>query len=164
MVKLGRKNRHHIKEIPLAPILDLLTVVIFFLILSSSFDEFSKTLIPSQKEVTSNQSASALDTKKVNPELRITYNNNQYKIILKWKGANENQLTKDLILANDLNYKEELNNTTFLLAKQFREKFKNEDDIQLKFSGKIKYQDVLSVVDGAALVFKNVSLSMPLGE
>lgn len=157
---LKKPKRHHVKEIPLAPILDLLTVVIFFLILSASFIEMRQNTLPPSSTITLAGASAKAEDIPVNPKLIMGIREGQIILLLKWFGANPGQLTRKLTPGLK-SYDFELKNSASLLLKEFKKNYPGENQMQLGWQGDIKYQKVLTVVDGIITEIKDLVFLSP---
>lgn len=158
---LQKPKRRHVKEIPLAPILDLLTVVIFFLILSTSFVELRQNLLPPSSTISTDVPVEQ-DNKVIplNPKLLITIENQIATIHLKWGGEKAGDLIKT-VSVKDGNYEFELKNQVNLIIKDFKKNFPAEKQVQVGWDANVKYQLVLSVVDGIITEIKDIVFISP---
>lgn len=157
---LNRPKRHHVKEIPLAPILDLLTVVIFFLILSASFIEIRQNTLPPSSTITSKGTADSTDLIPLNPKLIMGKKEKKTTLLLKWFGVKPGQLIKEVLLTKD-DYDQHLKESASNIIKEFKKIYPLESKIQLGWNGNIKYQTVLTVVDGVMLEIKDLIFLSP---
>jgi biopolymer transport protein ExbD len=157
---LKKPKRHHIKEIPLAPILDLLTVVIFFLILSASFIEMKQNTLPPSSTIASKNESTPSTILPLNPKLIMGKNNGHMVLLLKWFGATPGQIFKKVKLSND-SYDLLLKTNASDLLNDFLKKYPKESQIQLGWQGDIKYQTVLEVVDGVIPFLKDLVFMSP---
>lgn len=158
---LKKPKRTHVKEIPLAPILDLLTVVIFFLILSTSFMEIRQNILPPSSTIAAapieNNENKSLP---INPKLIMFKLNHRGVLLLKWGGVSPGELKKEVNLINE-GYDFVLKNNVKELVKEFRSKYPSEKTIQLGWESKINYQTVLTVVDGVLVELKDLVFISP---
>jgi len=157
---IKKPKRHHVKEIPLAPILDLLTVVIFFLILSASFIEIRQETIPPSSTITSSEESKQPLVLPLNPKLIMSKNEGDIVLLLKWFGAAPGQLTKKIKLSN-ATYDVQLKTNASDLLNDFLKAHPKESQIQLGWQGDIKYQSVLTVIDGVIPVIKDLVFISP---
>lgn len=160
MLKFEKRKHRHTKEIPLAPVLDLLTVVVFFLVLSSTFEVYKKNVLPPSQitKTQNNLNDNKLDIP-LNPKILIIYEDQEFKIKLKWFGTNPGIIEKSGLLRDENNkYNVKLKETMQGLLNQFQGLYPNEKSIQLGFSKNIYYQEVLSAFDGVYSVLSDVVL------
>lgn len=152
---LPPKTHHrHVKEIPLAPILDLLVVVIFFLVLSTSFMEFAKqTLPPSSTKTISDPVAPP----PLAPKIFVAKGAAGARAILRWGGISAGQSEKT-VPAGASTGSEALMAAIESLVADFAAKNPNERSIQLGLGSGFDYQDMVSAMDGAQTKFPDVVL------
>ena len=141
---IKKSHRHHVREIPLAPVLDLLVVVIFFLVLSTSFTEFTKQTVP--------PSAVSTITDPVAPppialKMLIASDSGGTRVILKWGGEKPDQREK-LIPATTANRAGDILTSADELVKSFMELYPKEKSVQLALGATLEYQDMVSAMDG----------------
>jgi biopolymer transport protein ExbD len=158
---LKKPHRRHVKEIPLAPILDLLTVVIFFLILSTSFIELRQNILPPSSTITTEATPSTeVKSLPLNPKLIIGKTNKDLLILLSWGGERPGKEYKTFPLEGD-HYNLKLKNNIQEIVKNFKQKFPLEKSLQLGWSANLNYQTVLNVVDGAIVEIKDLVFISP---
>jgi biopolymer transport protein ExbD len=151
-------HRRHIPEPDLVPILDALTSMIFFLLLSATFVEFTKlTLPPSQTSVISNPMAG----NPLAPKLLIAAVNGKIRVTLKWGGDTPGANSKDLERENVGRKSKALESAVRELSKDFVQKFSSEKSIQLGLSEAATYQEMISAMDGLRPQFQDVVLIGP---
>lgn len=156
-----RPKRVHVKEIPLAPILDLLTVVIFFLILSASFIEIRQNTLPPSSTSIVSGSQDAFKELPLNPKLLMTQvENSELLILLKWGGKSPAQIEKRLKFNSD-DYSLELREVVAAILKEYSLNHPGEINIQLGWSKEINYQVILNVVDGVMPITKDIVFLSP---
>ena len=157
---INRPKRKHIKEIPLAPILDLLVVVIFFLILSASFVELRQNIIPPSSS--SVISSAVMDSKSIplNPKLLIMSKKGTISLLLRWQGSTPGQILKKLKISQT-NYDAELKTSAQEIVKEFKKNYPDQSQIQLGWHSDMIYQSVLTTVDGVLLEIKDLVLLSP---
>ncbi len=140
------KPKRHVREIPLAPILDLLVVVIFFLILSANFIDFNKqTLPPSSVSVIKDPIAPP----PISVKMFVVNKNSQYRMFLRWSGKKPDQISENIPVTQDLKVDSKaLREKASEIIKKFQEKFPDEKSVQLGLGSTINYQQMVSVMDG----------------
>lgn len=152
---LQKKNRHHVKEIPLAPVLDLLTVVIFFLVLSTSFIDLTKqTLPPSATSVITDPVAPP----PLNPKLLGVREASSYRLFLRWSGATPGQNEKFVPLDGGI---AALQNAAAELTKAFKDQYASQTSLQIGLGPDLTYQEMISVMDGARANVGEIVLISP---
>jgi biopolymer transport protein ExbD len=158
---LKKPKRAHVKEIPLAPILDLLTVVIFFLILSTSFIELRQNILPPSSTITTKSEAIPDNSKlPLSPKLLMVTSEREMILMLNWLGEKPDKIVKKIKISNN-DYNVELKSTVQKIVKEFKAKFPDEKALQIGWEGNLKYQTVLNVVDGVILEIKDIAFLSP---
>ncbi len=154
---LIKPPRRTVKEIPLAPILDLLTVVIFFLILSTSFEEVRQNTIPQSQLIKPDSADTAKPEIPLNPKVLLAESQNSYKIVVTWTGDHPGSLSKNVAKDNQ-DYNKNLYQMTQELLDQYIQKFPNEKTIQIGFESKISFQNVITIYDAVYSKLKDIVL------
>jgi biopolymer transport protein ExbD len=153
----GRKsNRRHVREIPLAPVLDLLTVVVFFLILSTSFTELTKQTLP-PSAISTITDPNALPP--LNPKLFAVHTSNGYRLLLQWSGQNPGQ-SENMVapIAEEEKLAASLQAQANQLIKEFKKKFGTESSIQISLGPNMTYQEMVSIMDGVREEMQDIVL------
>lgn len=137
---LEKPRRRHVQEINLVPIIDMLTTIIFFLLLSMGFIQYNKIGLPNS----SVSVASANDKQQeLHPKLVLVSNENEKLfLVLKWSGANSGQIIKE-VSGSEL----ELESKTQELLSHFQEKFPNEKTLQVGMSPSVPYSKLVTLMD-----------------
>ncbi len=156
---IHRPKRRHIKEIPLAPILDLLTVVIFFLILSTSFIELRQNILPPSSTLSTSPAPTESTTIPVNPKLLLVKHETNFYLILKWFGEDAG-LQKIELRENEID-KKNLKIKIQKVLSDFQKKFPLEKNIQLGIGRDLPYQWLLNMIDGTMPKIKDIVLIAP---
>lgn len=152
-------HKAHIPEPELVPILDALTSVIFFLLLSTTFIELTKiTVPPSQTSVVTDPQVPPPAT----PKLYIKaegLKTLQFK--LKWAGRNPDQIKKTVERSPTNARSREVEAVALEIIKEFKAKFPEEKSIQMIFSDTATYQELISVMDGVRVEMQDIVLLSP---
>jgi biopolymer transport protein ExbD len=138
---LQRRPKRHIKDLNIVPILDMLTTVIFFLLMSTSFIEYTKLTLPP-----ASTSSAPIESKDppVAPKVFVTQKDGdtQYNIRLQWAGGHPGQQVVEADEASILAKTQEL-------LKNFTQNYPKEKTLQVSMGKLVKYQALISVMDGA---------------
>ena len=157
---INKPKRKHIKEIPLAPILDLLVVVIFFLILSASFVELRQNIIPPSSSSVISSAVVDSSTLPLSPKLLIMSKKGVVSLLIKWQGSKPGQTLKKINISKS-DYDAELKIAAQEIVKEFKKKYPDQTQIQLGWHGDMIYQSVLTTVDGVLMEIKDLVLLSP---
>lgn len=145
-------------HIDLVPIIDAMTCVIFFLLLSSTFVEFTKITMPSS--MTSEfKTTSDSDKKPLAPKLFGLVQNNEISLVLSWLGEQPGHLKKKILRDPQNKRSEELQQASTELVKEFKIKFPNENSLQIGLSSQASYQELISAIDGARKEFNDIVMT-----
>lgn len=137
---LHTKKKKHVQDLNIVPILDMLTTVIFFLLMSTTFMEYTKlTLPPAASVVATGKNA----TQPLNPRLLLKgQGDGRYLSTLVWGGPNPGQSQNPADASSLLE----------VVRKQvelFSKKNPEEKTLQVSLERNLPYQSLISVMDGA---------------
>jgi biopolymer transport protein ExbD len=149
------QERVHSPEPDLVPILDGLTAVIFFLLLSVSFVGLTKvTLPPSASSV-----SVASDDIPVSARLRVLTQGSTVLLRLEWLGKNPGSFKENVLRANSNKKNKAMLETVREMTEKFKARFPNENTLQLALAENMTYQEMISIMDGALLNIQDIALS-----
>lgn len=137
-------ERRHAPEPDLVPILDGLTAVIFFLLLSISFIGITKLTIPPSTA----SAASASRDIPVSGRVVAQLQGNMINLKLEWIGNNPGNVAVRVARASAEQKNMGLLEAAEKLAIQFKEKFPSEKTVQIALASQLNYQELISVMDG----------------
>lgn len=137
-------ERRHAPEPDLVPILDGLTAVIFFMLLSISFIGITKITMPPS----SVSAASPTDEIPVSGRVLASLDGDTINVKLEWLGNHPGSLTEKVRRAGADEKNTALVEAAEKLAVQFKEKFPQEKTIQIALASQMNYQELISVMDG----------------
>jgi len=151
-----KKPRRHIQELNIVPILDMLTTVIFFLLLSTGFMEFTKHSIPPSATITVTDSKPETP---LSPKLFLFEDITRLTIMLRWDGKNPGNAI-ETIAHESKSPKERalIIKATEKLIKNFSAEYPNEKTIQVGLTGRLPYQHLISLMDGIRSFIPDVVL------
>jgi biopolymer transport protein ExbD len=140
----GTSDRRKAPEPDLVPILDGLTAVIFFMLLSISFIGMTKlTIPPSAVAAVSTSSEIPLSAR-----LIAQLDGESILLKLEWIGRQPGELTKKVIRLPDSTKNLALIESVEKMAAQFKKKYPNEKTVQIALASRLNYQELISVMDG----------------
>lgn len=134
-------------RIDLVPIIDAMTCVIFFLLLSSTFIEFTKITMP--QAVSSVVTASTTNEPPLTPKLIGVIKGNYIHMVLSWNGKKPDHFSKRVLRDPKNGRSEALQATTQGIVQEFKKIFPQEQALLLGFSPAVTYQEMISTMDGA---------------
>jgi biopolymer transport protein ExbD len=147
---LQSRKKKHVKDLNIVPILDMLTTVIFFLLMSTSFMEYTKLTLPPASTVSAPVEST---TPPVAPKLLIKLAaNGQYQAKLIWGGRRPGS---EVIVANS----EEMVKKITEVLQNFKNKYNNEKTLQLSLARSVPYQELIHAMDAARESLPDVVLS-----
>jgi hypothetical protein len=148
-------ERKHTPEPDLVPILDGLTAVIFFLLLSISFVGLTKvTMPPSVASVASPSQETPLSAR-----LKATLVDSNIQLKLEWIGKKPGSL-REIVIRQEPHIKNQaLIVTVKKMTSDFKAKYPDENTLQLALSETLSYQEMISMMDGALGQLKDIALS-----
>ena len=134
-------------RIDLVPVIDAMTCVIFFLLLSSTFVEFTKITMP---QATSAIAATSVSKDPpISPKLIGVIQGKELHMVLSWTGKTPDRIIKKVARDPKNARSISLQATTKEIVAEFKKKFPEEKAILLGFSPQVTYQEVISSMDGA---------------
>jgi biopolymer transport protein ExbD len=137
-------ERRHAPEPDLVPILDGLTAVIFFLLLSISFIGITKiTMPPSVASV-----SSASNKTPVSGRVVAKLAGNAIQVKMEWIGNQPGEMIEKVSRASVTQKNDELVDAAVKLAQAFKLKFPEEKTIQIALASQLNYQELISIMDG----------------
>ena len=145
---MQRRPKRHLGGLNIVPILDMLTTIIFFLLISTSFIEYTKLTLPPAKMVISTKLAG---TKPVLPKLLVTAIGKDYSLRLVWQGSepgSDQAEARQSTVASQLQ----------TLIEKFALKYPAEKTLQVSLDRGVNYQVLISVMDGARALMPDVVL------
>lgn len=161
MFDLDSEHQRHTPEPDLVPILDALTSVIFFLLLSTTFFELTKlTLPPSQTSVITDPQRPTPVAAKMMIAVKKSSGQtpDQLRIVLKW-GGEKPDVMEAVVERNKENARDEkLESEIARLVTEFNEKYPTEKSIQLGFGTGATYQEMITSMDGVRAKLQDVVL------
>ncbi len=151
---LQKRPRKKAKDLNIVPILDMLVTVIFFLLMSTSFMEYTKLTLPPASTVSAPNTNTAPP---VAPKLAVHSQGNGYLITLLWNGEKPGQKSLSADEATVLSKTQEI-------LKEFSLRYPKEKTLQLALGQFVKYQVLISVMDGARDYTPDMVLTSYQGE
>jgi biopolymer transport protein ExbD len=136
-------ERRHAPEPDLVPILDGLTAVIFFMLLSISFIGITKLTVPP-----SSASVSTSTEVPISGRVIAQLEGDMISVKLEWIGQKPGSVTQKAKRALSDAKNSDLVDAVEKLAIQFKAKFPEEKTIQIALASKLNYQELISVMDG----------------
>lgn len=149
-------RRRAVQEIPIAPILDLLVAVIFFLLLSTSFIALTKQNLPPSLVAETELDAGAEPP--LAPKIGVKKFPGGLRMMLRWSGSHPGHLVRDVAFTEKSAHGERLLKEGEWVAEFFAKRFPEQTSIQLGFTSDVAYQDVITVMDGVRSKVKDIVL------
>lgn len=154
----AKKPKKKIQDLNIVPILDMLTTVIFFLLLSTTFLEYIKLMVP-PSQVSTTQSEPKDRPKAYAPKLLLTQGGGSLKMTLTWSGSMAGRKRVSVDVGQDLvavrpKIQEELGK----LMKEFSQLNSTEKTLQIGLGSSVPYQHLITAMDGVREVTPEVVL------
>jgi biopolymer transport protein ExbD len=149
------QERVHSPEPDLVPILDGLTAVIFFLLLSVSFVGLTKVTLPPSASSVSTSS----NDKPVSARLRALTQGSTVLLRLEWLGNRPGSLKENVLRGQAGEKNKALLEAVREMTEKFKNQYPNENTLQLALAENMTYQEMISIMDGALLNIKDIALS-----
>lgn len=157
----GKPHRRHVQELNIVPILDMMTTVIFFLLLSTSFIEFTKITVPPSAVSTITDPVAPPP---VTPKLILMKKSEGYRVQLSWTGREAGAIaraykiepqTQNAKSSDPVKLAEQESLALMKLAgeivAEFATKYPTEKTFQVGMSGETPYQNLIGIMDGVQL-------------
>ncbi len=137
-------ERRHAPEPDLVPILDGLTAVIFFMLLSLSFIGITKLTIPPS----STSIAAVSNEVPISGRVIAQLQGDQISVKMEWIGNKPGAFSETAPRLGPEKKNLSLIDAVEKLAIRFKEKFPAEKTIQIALASQLNYQELISVMDG----------------
>ena len=152
---MSKPHRRHIKDLNVVPIIDMLTTVVFFLLLSASFDSFTKLTLPPSGTVSV---ADPVGPPPRSPKLLMLKKSaTSIDLVLSWEGEKPGQV-KETVSGSGPERRAQILAVSAKMVKTFLTEFPTETSLQLGLTRDLSYQDLISVMDGSREVMQNLIL------
>lgn len=140
-----KRPKRHIRDLNIVPILDMLTTVIFFLLMSTSFMEYTKLTVPpaSTSVLTSAGSAPPLS-----PKLFLVRSGEELTLSLRWSGSEPGEAAIKVNETEPDETRGELYRSSKKLIEDFASTRPGERTLQMGLGPLVPYQYLISVMDG----------------
>jgi biopolymer transport protein ExbD len=146
---LQTKKKKHVQDLNIVPILDMLTTVIFFLLMSTTFMEYTKLTLPPAATVTASGENA---TQPLTPRLILKgMGNDEFVSILAWGGAKPDRIQSRANLSTLLKVVRDQ-------AQMFSKQYPSEKTLQVSLEHNLPYQSLIWTMDGAREVFPDIVL------
>ena len=154
-----KRHKRRIVELNIVPILDMLTTVIFFLLLSTSFMEYTKLTVPPS-------GASVITDPLVPPPLGprlilFRSSGKELRAMLTWSGAKPGEAQETVSISDLDGTRLSLLTATRKLSKEFLVKFPKEKTLQIGLDAKLPYQYLIAGMDGVRDSLPDIVLISP---
>jgi biopolymer transport protein ExbD len=151
-----RSRRRTQIDIPIAPVLDMLVAVIFFLLVSTTFVGYTKQSDSPSRVSTTDQFTAQPSGPAIAPRLLVTRDGDRVILNLRWRGSSAGQTAR--VDARGVGYSKELLRVSGQLIDNFARRFPDEKTLRLGFNRSARYQDVITAMDGVLRTIPNVVL------
>lgn len=134
-------------ELNLVPIIDMLTTVIFFLLLSTVFIAMNKLTVPPSKVSTVSD---PIAPPPLAATLLVGADQAQQKVEVRmsWTGKAPGQMSQSIAVQDLATKPDALVEATHKLADQFHQRFPDEKTVRVGMSRELPYQYLISAMDG----------------
>lgn len=151
-----RTPRRKVQDLNIVPILDMLTTVIFFLLLSTSFLEYVKLSVPPASVSTVPPDRDPLPA---NPKLVLVGSGKSgMQLRLSWGGSAPGTRTSDVRPADGVSAKSEVQAKARELAAEFKKLNGAEKTLKIALSAQLPHQYLIAVMDGVKEFLPDVVL------
>jgi biopolymer transport protein ExbD len=139
-------KRKPVHDIPIAPILDMLVAVIFFLLLTTSFISITQQGIPPSIVAETELDANAEPP--LAPKIVVSRFQGGLRLTLRWSGSHPGQVSRDVRNPGNGDFSVALLHECEWIADYFARQFPTLTSVQIGFTANVVYQDVITVMDG----------------
>lgn len=144
------------QEVPIAPVLDMMVSIIFFLLLSTTYYSFTFQPVPPSQSVTITD---PLEPPPRSPRLLIFTNGNVLNANLNWAGVEPGVMRVQSRLPSDPSkYDPVAKGRIQKLVEQFAKKYPEEKAIQVGFGSDVNYQIMISILEAVTPFIHDVAL------
>lgn len=141
-----KRPKRHVKDLNIVPILDMLTTVIFFLLMSTGFMEYTKLTVPPSGTTTVSASGGPPP---LTPKMFLGKNTDgSLELLLSWQGSKPGELRKKVGPTEGTGTNPELLSAGKDLAKEFVKENPSERTIQVGLEPEVAYQNLVTLMDG----------------
>jgi biopolymer transport protein ExbD len=141
------KRRKENPDLNVVPILDMLISVIFFLLLTTTFLQFTKQSVPpsSVSKITD-----PVAPPPVSAKIMGVMKGNQLRLFLSWSGTTPGHTEKTIPRdpANTAESQKALLDAATEMVTDFSAKYPKEKTIQIGLGADVNYQDLITIMDG----------------
>ncbi len=150
-----RPKRRSTMDIPLAPILDMLVAVIFFLLLSTTFVAYTKQNLPPAKVSTLPESSTETP---LAPRVLVQRSGEQIQLILSWQGLKPGEKRAMVRAQNPETFSADLYKAATDLVTPFSQTYVTELSVRLGLSESASFQDMITIMDAIVKSFPEIVL------
>lgn len=136
---LQKRPKKHVQDLNIVPILDMLTTVIFFLLMSTSFIEYTKLTLPPASTVEAAPSKN--NAPPLAPKAWVTRKEGKIWVRLMWAGERPGQTSAEAEEST-------LTAEARALAESFSKQYPSEKTLQVSMARDVNYQSLISLMDG----------------
>jgi biopolymer transport protein ExbD len=158
----AKRQKRHVKDLNIVPILDMLTTIIFFLLLSTGFTQYTKLTVP--PSAISKVSPSKNTPPPLTPKLLlVSTRGGSNEVILTWEGTQPGKSKRELQTSkeNEVLRSAEIKSAGEALTSEWVKNHPDEKTLMVGVSGSLPYQDIVSLMDGARTHLSDLVLISP---
>lgn len=143
------------RELNLVPIIDMFTVLIFFMLLSTTFVALTKLTVPPSQVSTITDPVAPPP---LAPKLLVLKSNDTIRLKLTWTGKEPGESVEQVATSQLDKEHTPLLKKAKSMSENFRKKYPEEKSIQLGLGRNVAYQSLVSVMDGIQEALPSVVL------
>jgi len=148
-----KPHRRHVSELNIVPVLDMLTTIIFFLLLSTSFMEFNKLTVPPAQVSTITDPVAPPP---LQPRLAVTRVGASYQVLLTWAGP-----VPGSVKQADVASAQALFTVLSKVVKEFKVRFPSESTLQMGLGRDVPFEDLIWAMDAVRESISDIVLYSP---
>jgi biopolymer transport protein ExbD len=149
----GPRKKKKVEEVNVAPILDVMFTIIFFLLVATSFEAYTKLTVPPSR--VSAAESKPNEVPPANPRVMVQGSNSNLTVTLKAAGARPFEKEKNT------NF-EKLRETVGEMVQEYLVKNPNEKTYQLTIESGLSYEVLIKAMDGIRVSSQDVVLVAPV--
>ena len=140
-----KPERRHQKDLNIVPILDMLVTIIFFLLTTAGFMEFTKLTVPPSATTVASPSK---PEPPLSPRIFVVEAKDGVRLLMSWRGGNPGQKSATISDPDPEKARIELVEKAKEFSKDFAKAHPGEKTIQIGLGSKVPYQQLIAVMDG----------------
>ena len=140
-----KPERRHQKDLNIVPILDMLVTIIFFLLTTAGFLEFTKLTVPPSATTVASPSK---PEPPLAPKIFVVNSGSGVRLVMVWAGRNPGQKSANIQSTDPEDRRLKLLENAKKFTSEFTKTYPGEKTIQIGLGSRVAYQELITVMDG----------------